>query len=141
MGRPGPPRTKATSPETSPYGHAEQAFDICELSRAAGATFVARGTAYSYMKLVGLIAAGISHKGFSLVEVVSACPTFYGRFDETPTPAEMLLGQKRRAVPAERYEAGTASHADKYPVGILHHAERTEYLDAYAEVQRRAQSR
>jgi hypothetical protein len=44
-------------------------------------------------------------------------------------------------VPVERYATGTAAHADTYPVGVLHHAERTEYFDAYAEVQRRAQSR
>ncbi len=29
---------------TSVYGNIEQAFDICELARAAGATYVARGT-------------------------------------------------------------------------------------------------
>ena len=139
-GQAGPTTHQGDFSKTSPYGHAEQAFDICELSRAAGATFVARGTAYSYMKLVGLIATGVSHKGFSLVEVVSACPTFYGRFNETPAPAEMLLAQKRRAVPSARHEAGRAAHVDTYPVGVLHHVERTEYLEAYAEVQHRAQS-
>jgi 2-oxoglutarate ferredoxin oxidoreductase subunit beta len=125
--------------KTSPYGNAEPAFDICELARAAGATFVARGTPYSYMKLVQLIAGGVAHKGFSFVEVVSTCPTFYGRQNTTPDPAEMLLALKEQAVPVERFQAGAAALRDRYPVGVLHHAEREEYIDAYAAVRHRAQ--
>lgn len=123
--------------KTSPYGNAEPAFDICELARAAGATFVARGTPYAYLKLVQLIAAGIVHKGFSFVEVVSNCPTYYGRQNGQSDPAQMLVAQKTQGVPVVRFQAATAAN-DNYPVGVLHHAERTEYVEAYAEVRRRA---
>jgi 2-oxoglutarate ferredoxin oxidoreductase subunit beta len=125
--------------KTSPYGNAEPAFDICELARAAGATFVARGTPYSYTKLAQLIAAGIVHKGFSFIEVVSTCPTYYGRQNAQGDAVDMLCAQKGQAVPVARYEAGQASLREKYPVGVLHHAERPEFIEVYEEVRRRAQ--
>jgi 2-oxoglutarate ferredoxin oxidoreductase subunit beta len=123
---------------TSPYGNVEPAFDICELARAAGATFVARGTPYSYVRLVQLIAAGVVHRGFSFVEVVSSCPTYYGRQNAQGDAAQMLLAQKTRAVPAAKYEPGQPALRDRYPVGVLHHAERPEFTDTYEEVRRRA---
>jgi 2-oxoglutarate ferredoxin oxidoreductase subunit beta len=125
--------------KTSPYGNAEPAFDICELARAAGATFVARGTPYSYTKLAQLIAAGMVHKGFSFVEVVSTCPTFYGRQNAQGDAVDMLRAQKAQAVPVARYEAGQGSLRERYPVGVLHHAERPEFIEVYEEVRRRAQ--
>ena len=124
---------------TSVYGNVEQAFDICELARAAGATFVARGTPYSYAKLAQLIAAGIVHKGFSFIEVVSTCPTYYGRQNAQGDAVDMLRAQKGQAVPVARYEAGQASLRERYPVGVLHHAERPEFIEVYEEVRRRAQ--
>jgi 2-oxoglutarate ferredoxin oxidoreductase subunit beta len=124
---------------TSPYGNIEQAFDICELARAAGATFVARGTSWAYKQLVELIAAGVKHEGFSFVEAQSTCPTYYGRQNLGADPAKMLLRQRERSVPVAKYEPGAPRHQERYPVGVLHHAERVEYTAAYADVQRRAQ--
>jgi 2-oxoglutarate/2-oxoacid ferredoxin oxidoreductase subunit beta len=126
---------------TSPLGNPEPAFDLCELARAAGATYVARGTAYSYTKLAQIIAGGIAHKGFSFVEAMTSCPTYYGRQNGIPTPAEMLMLQKARAVPVGSFDHDGPRLRDRYPVGVLHHTERIEHTDAYAEVQRRARER
>jgi 2-oxoglutarate ferredoxin oxidoreductase subunit beta len=124
---------------TSVYGNVEQAFDICELARAAGATYVARGTSYNYQRLAQLIAGGIAHKGFSFVEAMVACPTYYGRQNGIPTPADMLKMQKARAVPVDKFDSEGPRLRDRYPVGVLHHAERQEYTAAYADVVRRSQ--
>jgi 2-oxoglutarate ferredoxin oxidoreductase subunit beta len=123
---------------TSTYGNVEQAFDICELARAAGASYVARGTAYGYSKLAGILAGGIAHRGFSLIEAMVACPTYYGRQNKPAAPAEMLLRQKAQAVPVERFHESGPRLQDSYPVGVLHHVEREEYTAAYEEVIRRA---
>jgi 2-oxoglutarate ferredoxin oxidoreductase subunit beta len=123
---------------TSPFGNVEQAFDICELARAAGATYVARGTSWAYQQLVGLIAGAVVHRGFAFVEAMASCPTYYGRQNYGADPAEMLRRQRDRSVPVAKYEPGHPRHHDRYPVGVLHHAEREEYTDAYREVQRRA---
>ena len=48
---------------TSVYGNVEAAFDLCELAHAAGATYVARGTAWAYRQLVNVIAGGHRPQG------------------------------------------------------------------------------
>ena len=123
---------------TSVYGSIEQAFDPCELARAAGSTFVARGTAYGYRLLTRVIAEGIAHAGFSFVEAVVSCPTYYGRQNAPAKPSEMLARQGRRSVPAEKYEGEGSRLREKFPVGVLHHVEREEYGEAYERVIERA---
>ncbi|HET6496757.1 MAG TPA: thiamine pyrophosphate-dependent enzyme [Thermoleophilia bacterium] len=124
---------------TSVYGSIEPAFDICELARAAGATYVARGTPLAYRQLVNLIAGGIVHDGFSMVEAMSICPVYYGRFNLTSDPAEFLLGQKERAVPVDKYEGGESRSRDRYPVGVLYHTERDEFIAGLEKIRRLAQ--
>ena len=97
-GQAGPTTHEGDRSKTSPFGNPEPAFDICELAWAAGATYVARGIPHAYLKLVQLIAGGIAHKGFSLVEAVSDCPTYYGRMNTKLDAAGMLAAQKEAAV-------------------------------------------
>jgi len=124
---------------TSVYGNIEQAFDMCELARAAGATFVARGTPYSYTRLAQLIAGGIAHKGFSFVEAMVSCPTYYGRQNSIPKASDMMRRQYDRSVPVEKFDREGPRLHDLYPVGVLHHVERSEYTTAYAKVVARLQ--
>jgi len=126
---------------TSVYGNVEAAFDLCELAHAAGATYVARGTAWGYRQLVDVIAGGIKHKGFSMVEAMAVCPVYYGRFNLTSDPAEFLAVQKERAVPASKFEEGMSRLHDQYPVGLLHHTERREFVSALADVGTAARER
>lgn len=119
---------------TSVYGNIEPAFDICALARAAGATYVARGTPYAYRQLVQLIAGGIVHNGFSMVEAMSICPVYYGRFNLTADAGEFLLAQKQHAVPAAEFQEADSRTHDRYPVGVLHHAERDELVAGLAKL-------
>jgi hypothetical protein len=52
----------------------------------------------------------------------------------------MLLRQRDRAVPVEKYQGAGPRLQESYPVGVLHHVERTEYTEAYEEVIRLAQT-
>ena len=124
---------------TSVYGNVEQAFDICELAHAAGATYVARGTPYGYTRLAQLIAGGIAHKGFAFVEAMVSCPTYYGRQNGIPDPSAMMKRQYDRSVPVDKFDRDGPRLHDRYPVGVLHHAERSEYTAAYAEIVARVQ--
>ena len=65
---------------TTPYGSAEPRFDICKLAEAAGATHVERWTTSRPVQCVAAIKRALSHKGFSLIEIVSQCPTHFGRY-------------------------------------------------------------
>ena len=124
---------------TSVYGNVEPAFDLCELAHAAGATYVARGTSWGYQQLASVIAGGIAHRGFSMVEAMAICPVYYGRFNLTPDPAEFLKSQKQHAVPVDKFDEGETRSHDHYPVGLLHHAERAEYVTALRGLRERAQ--
>nr|WP_230972359.1 2-oxoacid:ferredoxin oxidoreductase subunit beta [Archaeoglobus neptunius] len=79
-----------TTPEgeitrTSPYGNVERPFDLVKLAISAGATYVARFTAYHVRWLEKSIADAIMHKGFSVIEVVTGCPTH-----QKKKPADIL---------------------------------------------------
>ena len=123
---------------TSPHGNSEPAFDLCELARAAGATYVARGTSWAYRQLVQLIAGGLVHEGFSFVEAMAVCNTYYGRFNLTADAAEFLLRQKEHAVPVGKYDIDGPRLRDVYPVGVIHHVERPGYSDVFSDMRRRA---
>jgi hypothetical protein len=74
-----------------------------------------------------------------MVEAMAVCPTYYGRFNLTADPAGFLRTQKERAVPADRFDEGETRSHDRYPVGLLHHREREEYVSALRGVRERAQ--
>lgn len=83
---------------TSPHGNVEPPFDICALVKGAGASFVARGTAYHTHKLIQYMVQGFENKGFSFIEASSYCPTYYGRRNKLGNAVDMLQWQKENAV-------------------------------------------
>ena len=64
---------------TAPYGNIDNNFDLCNLAIAAGATFAGRATVYNPNMITKLVEKGIQNKGFSFIESVTLCPTYYGR--------------------------------------------------------------
>ena len=64
---------------TTPYGCAEQPFDLCDLAIAAGANYVSRWTSYHVKELEKAVLAGLQTPGFSFIEAMTQCPTAFGR--------------------------------------------------------------
>ncbi|MHB1652918.1 MAG: 2-oxoacid:ferredoxin oxidoreductase subunit beta [Desulfitobacteriaceae bacterium] len=117
---------------TSPRGTAEPGFDICLLAEAAGAGFVARSTAYHVVGLKNIIKAAISHKGFSLLEVVSPCPTYYGRYNIDPNTVNLFKWLKDKAVPVERYrELPETEKGEQFAIGTFVNKERPDFYTTY----------
>lgn len=76
---------------TTPYGNAEPDFDICKLAVAAGATHVARTTTNKPVQSVNAIKNALQHKGFSLIDIISQCPTHFGRYAlKTGSPKKLV---------------------------------------------------
>ncbi|MDK2855573.1 MAG: 2-oxoglutarate/2-oxoacid ferredoxin oxidoreductase subunit beta [Bacillota bacterium] len=124
---------------TAPYGTVDRNFDLCELVKAAGGTYVARGTTYHTRMLIDLISAGLGHKGFSFIEVVSQCPMYYGRKNKLASAVAMLEWQKEHAVPVKAAAKLTPEQLKgKFVIGELHREEAPEYTEVYAEVVARA---
>ena len=65
---------------TTPYGNAEPRFDVCELAVAAGASHVERWATTKPVQCKNALERALQHKGFSLIEIVSQCPTHFGRY-------------------------------------------------------------
>lgn len=130
--------SKAT---TAPYTTIEHDFDVVELAKAAGATFVARATTFHAQMLTDMIKKGIQHKGFSIIEAVAACPTSFGRNNKMGGPVEMILWQRDHGVVKAAWDKMTDEQkAGKFPIGILlERNDKVEYTDAYEALIKRAQ--
>jgi 2-oxoglutarate ferredoxin oxidoreductase subunit beta len=77
----GPTTPHASRSPTSPYGNIEHPFNLVSLVASAGATMVSRWTVFHVHMLRNAIKKGFRKKGFSFIEVVSPCPTGYGRLN------------------------------------------------------------
>lgn len=64
---------------TTPYGNREKPFDLCRVAIAAGATLVSRRTTYRPRQAINAIKRALQHKGFALIEIITQCPTYFGR--------------------------------------------------------------
>ena len=120
---------------TAPYGNVDRPFDIANLASGAGASFSARGDVYHARETIDIIKKAILHKGFSLVDVYSICPTYYGRKNKKGDAVEMLKWQKDNLVPTARYYSmSEEERADKKLIGILSFNDYPEYTEEYAKV-------
>lgn len=121
---------------TAPYGNIDPEFDICKLAMGAGATYVARGTAYHIKPLQGLIANAIRHEGFSFVETLTQCPTNYGRRNKIADPVDIMKWQQEVAVTEKAYNAlSEEERAGKMIIGLLYEDKvKAEYTKSYQKV-------
>ncbi len=131
-----------TTPEgalasTAPFGNVEPPFDACRLLEAAGATFVARVTAFEAPVLTDVVAEALAHRGFSFVEVLSDCPVYYGRYNDEGAGPEMLAGMKRHdaTIAGLLWTKRFVPHlppsppVPSLPTGVLHRAQREEFAE------------
>jgi 2-oxoglutarate/2-oxoacid ferredoxin oxidoreductase subunit beta len=124
---------------TAPYLTIDSEFDIVEMARAAGATFVARSTTYHVRETTEMLKKAITHKGFSVVEVLSQCPTHYGRKNKEGDAVQMLQGYKDNT--AKLGSKALAENPDLIPRGIFVDIEKPEYCQSYDAIIARADKR
>ncbi len=133
-----------TTPEesvasTAPYGHIEKPFDIVELALSAGATFVARATVFHYNLLVRYIKEALQHKGIAVVDAVTNCHTYYGRYNGMPEPYQMMEYFKKNSVTLEQAKKMNEEELeDKIIIGIFRKEEKPCYTDLYKTVSEKA---
>jgi len=89
-GQLGPTTPLVARTTTSPYGNFERPFNIPYLVAAAGAVYIARWTSMHVRRLEMTITEALLKKGFSFVEVISPCPTVYGRMNRQPTGMDQM---------------------------------------------------
>lgn len=119
---------------TAPYGNVEPPFPICDLAIAAGASYVARSTAFHALELDKYLSEAIANDGFSLVEAVSYCHTTYGRINKLGTAADMMRALKDTSIPKASYEKLSPEEQQantKIVRGVLNKKNRPEYTQIY----------
>ena len=117
---------------TAPYMNIDHDFDVIELSKSAGATFVARTTAYHVQQIVDIIQQAILHKGFSVVEILSQCPTYFGRKNKEGSAVDMLERYKEMTTPIG--SKAKKENPDLIERGIFVQKKMPEYCKEYEKV-------
>ena len=124
---------------TAPYGSVDRTFDACKLAEAAGATYVARSTAFHVQHMANMIAEGIDNDGFSFIEAMVQCPTAFGRKNRMGSPADMLKWMRDHAVMKAAWDKlPEEKREDKFLIGCLYKAQAIDYDAAYDQVIERA---
>jgi 2-oxoglutarate ferredoxin oxidoreductase subunit beta len=117
---------------TARYGNPEHPFDITKLVIAAGGSYVARTTTYHVLAMDKIIKEGIENKGFSLIEVFSQCPTYEGKWNRRGDAASIMKYYKQNTYPVARAESmSDEDKKGKFPVGVIYHEEKSEFLQEY----------
>lgn len=81
-GQYGPTTPLGSWTTTTPYGNVEHPFNLVHLAAASGAVYVARWTTLQARRLRNSIEKALQKEGFSFIEVISPCPTLYGRYNK-----------------------------------------------------------
>jgi 2-oxoglutarate ferredoxin oxidoreductase subunit beta len=117
---------------TAPYMNIDHDFDVVELAKSAGATFVARTTTYHVQQIVDIIQQAILHKGFSVVEIMSQCPTYFGRKNKEGSAVDMLKRYKEITTPIG--SKAKKENPDLIERGIFVQKEMPEYCKEYDKI-------
>jgi 2-oxoglutarate ferredoxin oxidoreductase subunit beta len=107
---------------TTEKGNRCRDFDICKLSEAAGATYIARSTVGHYNHLVKVIKKAFDNKGFSIVDALTPCPVQFGRRNSLKKSSDMIKNLKHKV---------STKSDERYEIGILKDIKGPEYVEEY----------
>ena len=128
-GQVAPTAEKGFKSKSTPHGIIEQCVNPLALAITQGATFVSQGFAGDARLVIDIIKQAVSHKGFSLVNILQPCVTFNKvntyqyylqktyKLDETYDPSNA----------AEAVKKSMEVFEEKFPLGILYKSERPAY--------------
>ncbi len=119
-------RTKST-----PEGVIENPIDPISIALASGATYVARGFSAEVKHLADLIANGIQHKGFSLIDTMSPCVTYnkLNTFDYFRQRVYKLEAAGHDPTSLPKAFERSIEWGDKIPIGLFYSTSKPTYED------------
>ena len=133
-GQAGPTSPRGSLASTAPLGVEDRPFNLPDLARAAGASFVARWTVLHVRQLREAILYGMQKEGFSFIEALSPCPTNFGRANDLASGMEEMQLYRERCQIADgspTYDALSIDIVDETTpiiVGNFVDIERTPYI-------------
>lgn len=128
-GQSAPTAQKGYKSKSTPFGIIEESVDPLSLAMTQGATFVAQAFAGDVPHMTQIIKLAITHKGFSLVNILQPCVTFNKintyqyylkhiyKLDDSHDKGNIMEALKKAM------EVGV----EKYPLGILYEIQKAAY--------------
>ncbi len=124
---------------TSPIGCPEEPFNFCYLAAACGAVYVARWTSLHIRRLTDSITEAMTKPGFSFVEVLTPCPTAFGRRNKMRKSLDIIKFYHEHSVIRNNIDPKDAGldFNDKLVVGKFIDTQRPTFSDMYGIINRR----
>ncbi len=119
---------------TSLTGSIERTFDTIEIALAAGATYVARTTTFDMQEIPLRIEEAIKHPGFAVVEILSQCPTYYGRLNQIGDSSDMLVWERDRTEGLPVKMLNREELLGPLKTGVFKNERITEFTKAYSDL-------
>lgn len=118
---------------TSVTGCPEEPFNFCYLAAACGAVYVARWTSLHIRRLTNSITEAMQKRGFGFVEILTPCPTSFGRRNKIGTALETLKFYHERSVIRNDIDPKEApiDFGSNIVVGKFVDTERPTFMDNY----------
>jgi 2-oxoglutarate ferredoxin oxidoreductase subunit beta len=124
--------------KSTPFGSIEEPFNPLVMLLAAGATFVARTYAGDIKGTKRILEAAIAHKGFSFVDIIQPCITFFDTrdfikekifwIDESGLKeGDLEKAMKLAGGSEDDRDNGSGVASGKIPLGIFYNVEKTTF--------------
>lgn len=130
-GQTSPTTTIGHKTKSTPEGNIENPLNPLALAMVSGATYVARGFSGEAKQLADLIAGGMAHKGFALIDVFSPCVT-YNKINTYPFFKERVYKLEDENWQTNNYEAALSKvfeWGDRIPLGLFYQHDKPTYED------------
>ncbi len=132
-GQPSPTSPAGLEKKASPYGTVESPIDPVEMALSCKASFVARGFSGKPQQVTELIKAAMTHKGFSVLEIISPCVTFNDtrelfKINTAPLPPDHDPSDRGQALELAANEGGMVH------LGIFYQQRRPTYEESMTAI-------
>jgi 2-oxoglutarate ferredoxin oxidoreductase subunit beta len=97
-GQLGPTTPTHARTSTSKGGNRDHPFNLAYLASASGASYVARWTTLHVRRLQRSLREALLKPGFSFVEIISPCPTLYGRLNKLKDVLDEMAFYKEHSI-------------------------------------------
>ena len=134
-GQSGPTTHPEAKTVTTPYGNCEYPFNLTHLAYASGAVYVARWTSFHARYLIESVKKCFDKKGFKFIEVLTPCPTGYGRPNKLGSGLEQMKKYRDNSIIRNNINPIEADSALRGPivVGEFVDEEKPTFLEKYEE--------
>lgn len=115
---------------STPFGSVDDPFVPVQLMLSVGATFVARTYAGDIEGTTRIMRKAMEHKGFSFVEIIQPCITFFDTREHFKNSIYWLPDWHNASDLNSAFQAIQAGEVDKVPLGVFYDTTRPTYEES-----------